>query len=169
MTLEEAKKLLPPELKYPLPDGTIDNLLESQRMTIAFSNSGHVGRYYVMLAVMLAALIELKEHREFVNEYCTNNDTVEACCACSLYEYGMCVNKDFAIKCRERGDDGRENKTCPFCGSDSIEVYTHYGESAGIQYGGYYPECTVCGCRLNYYDSREEALKAWNRRADNDK
>jgi Lar family restriction alleviation protein len=59
-----------------------------------------------------------------------------------------------------------ENKTCPFCGSDSIEVYTHYGESAGIQYGGYYPECTVCGCRLNYYDSREEALKAWNERAD---
>lgn len=57
-----------------------------------------------------------------------------------------------------------ENKTCPFCGSDSIEVYTHYGESAGIQYGGYYPECTVCGCRLNYYDSREEALKAWNER-----
>ena len=47
-------------------------------------------------------------------------------------------------------------KPCPFCGSDSIEVYTHYGESAGIQYGGYYPECTVCGCRLNYYDSKEE-------------
>jgi Lar family restriction alleviation protein len=60
-----------------------------------------------------------------------------------------------------------ENKTCPFCGSDSIEVYTHYGDSAGIQYGGYYPECTVCGCRLNYYESREEALKAWNER-DND-
>jgi Lar family restriction alleviation protein len=58
------------------------------------------------------------------------------------------------------------NKTCPFCGSDSVEVYTHYGESAGIQYGGYYPECTVCGCRLNYYESREEALKSWNRRAD---
>ena len=57
-----------------------------------------------------------------------------------------------------------ENEPCPFCGSDSVEVYTHYGESAGIQYGGYYPECTVCGCRLNYYDSREEALKAWNRR-----
>jgi Lar family restriction alleviation protein len=59
-----------------------------------------------------------------------------------------------------------ENKTCPFCGSDSIEVYTHYGESVGIQYGGYYPECTVCGCRLDYYETREKALEAWNRRAD---
>jgi len=29
----------------------------------------------------------------------------------------------------------------------------------------YYPECTVCGCRLGYYETREEALKAWNRRA----
>jgi len=57
------------------------------------------------------------------------------------------------------------NKTCPFCGSDSIEVYKHYGEGAGIRYGGYFPECTVCGCRLNYYESREEALKAWNKRA----
>ena len=60
-----------------------------------------------------------------------------------------------------------KNKTCPFCGSDSIEVYTHYGESAGIQYGGYYPECTVCGCRLGYYETREEALKAWNEREEN--
>jgi Lar family restriction alleviation protein len=58
-----------------------------------------------------------------------------------------------------------DNKTCPFCGSNRIEVYMHYGESAGIKYGGYYPECTVCGCRLNYYESREEALKAWNERA----
>ena len=60
--------------------------------------------------------------------------------------------------------DDTKLKPCPFCGGDSIEVYTHYGESAGLQYGGYYPECTVCGCRLNYYESREKALKAWNER-----
>lgn len=47
-------------------------------------------------------LIELKKHREFADEYCTNNDTVIACCACSLYERGLCVDKDLAIKCRER-------------------------------------------------------------------
>jgi len=58
-----------------------------------------------------------------------------------------------------------DNKTCPFCGGHDIEVYEHYGESAGIQYGGYYPECTFCGCRLGYYETREEALKVWNRRA----
>jgi Lar family restriction alleviation protein len=60
-----------------------------------------------------------------------------------------------------------ENKTCPFCGGHDIEVYEHYGKAAGLEYGGFYPECTKCGCRLNYYESREEALKAWNER-DND-
>jgi Lar family restriction alleviation protein len=58
-----------------------------------------------------------------------------------------------------------ENKTCPFCGGHDIEVYEHYGKAAGLEYGGFYPECTKCGCRLNYYETREEALKAWNRRA----
>ena len=31
-------------------------------------------------------------------------------------------------------------------------------------YGGFYPECTKCGCRLDYYKTREDALKAWNTR-----
>lgn len=65
---------------------------------------------------------------------------------------------------KDWGADNAENKTCPFCGSDSVEVHTHYGESAGLQYGGYYPECTVCGCRLGYYETREDALNAWNER-----
>ena len=63
-----------------------------------------------------------------------------------------------------------KNKPCPCCGgNDNIAVYMHYGESAGLKYGGYYPECVVCGCRLDYYKSKEEALKAWNERADDDK
>ena len=95
-----------------------------------------------------------------------------------LAEYGGFNREYLHDKSLTFANDGRletknkseaENKTCPFCGSDSIEVYTHYGESAGIQYGGYYPECTVCGCRLDYYESREEALNAWNRRADDGK
>jgi hypothetical protein len=60
MTCEEAKKLLPPELKYPLPDKTIDNLLENEKITIALSDSGYLGKHYAMMA----ALIELKERRE---------------------------------------------------------------------------------------------------------
>ena len=133
MTINEAKKLLPPNLKYPLPDGVIDNLINCTSIPCQFDikdedgTSENLGYAYALLA----ALIELKERRE-------------------------------------RDSDGGD-KTCPFCGSDSIEVYTHYGESAGIQYGGYYPECTVCGCRLNYHDSREEALKAWNERGNHDR
>lgn len=53
---------------------------------------------------------------------------------------------------------------CPFCGSNDVEVYEHYNESAGIKYGGYFPECITCGCRLNYYGSKKAALEAWNRR-----
>lgn len=60
MTIDEAKKMLLPELKYPLPDETIDKLLESEKMTIVFSNSGYMGKHHAILA----ALIELKERRE---------------------------------------------------------------------------------------------------------
>lgn len=31
-------------------------------------------------------------------------------------------------------------------------------------YGGYYPECMVCGYKPNYYESQEEVLKALDRR-----
>lgn len=60
MTIDEAKKLLPPELKYPLPDETIDNLLEIKKIAIGMSEPDEKGMYYAMLA----ALIELKERRE---------------------------------------------------------------------------------------------------------
>ncbi len=60
MTIDEAKKLLPPELKYPLPDETIDKLLEIKKITIALSDSRCIGKHYEMMA----ALIELKERRE---------------------------------------------------------------------------------------------------------
>ncbi|WP_295155222.1 hypothetical protein [Selenomonas sp. AE3005] len=60
MTIDEAKKLLPPELKYPLPDGTIDNLLGIQKIAIDMSEPDEKG----MHQVIMAALIELKERRE---------------------------------------------------------------------------------------------------------
>ena len=59
MKLEEAKKLLPPELKYPLPDGTIDNLLEIKKIAIGMSDPEDKGMHYALMA----ALIELKERR----------------------------------------------------------------------------------------------------------
>lgn len=60
MTIDEAKKLLPPELKYPLPIEVIDNLLGVQRIAIDMADKEDKGMHYAMMA----ALIELKERRE---------------------------------------------------------------------------------------------------------
>ena len=46
--------------EYPLPDGTIDNLLEIQKIAIDMSEPDEKGMHYAMMA----ALIELKERRE---------------------------------------------------------------------------------------------------------
>jgi hypothetical protein len=63
MTIDEAKKLLPPELKYPLPDGVIDNLISVQAIPLQF-DFGEDGNDKGMHYAMMAALIELKERRE---------------------------------------------------------------------------------------------------------
>lgn len=66
MTIGEAKKLLPPNLKYPLPDGVIDNLINCTSIPCRFDikdedgTSENLGYAYALLA----ALIELKERRE---------------------------------------------------------------------------------------------------------
>ena len=60
MTIDEAKKLLPVELKYPLPIEVIDNLLGIQGIAIDMSEPDEKG----MHQVIMAALIELKERRE---------------------------------------------------------------------------------------------------------
>ena len=59
MTIEEAKKLLPPELKYPLPIEVIDNLLGIQKIAIDMSEPDEKGMHYAIMA----ALIEVKEER----------------------------------------------------------------------------------------------------------
>ncbi len=59
MKIEEAKKLLPPQLKYPLPIEVIDNLLGVQRIAIDMSEPDEKGMHYALMA----ALIELKERR----------------------------------------------------------------------------------------------------------
>ena len=59
MTIDEAKRLLPPELKYPLPIEVLDNLLSIQKIAIDMSEPDEKGMHYAMMA----ALIELKERR----------------------------------------------------------------------------------------------------------
>ena len=53
-----------------------------------------------------------------------------------------------------------ELKPCPFCGSESIAVELH---------GEYYVRCANCECQVAVvtplFDSKNEAITAWNRRA----
>jgi len=66
MTIDEAKKLLPPELKYPLPIEVIDNLLGIQKIAIDMSELDEKGMHYALMA----ALIELKERRRTLQSIC---------------------------------------------------------------------------------------------------
>ena len=74
MTIDEAKKLLPPELKYPLPDSTIDNLINVQAIPLQFDFDEDGNNNKGMDYAMMAALIELKERR---NRGSNNSDARE--------------------------------------------------------------------------------------------
>lgn len=58
MTIEEAKKLLPGDLIYPLTDSTFDSILGVTAATVELEEDD-----YPITVVTLAALIELKERR----------------------------------------------------------------------------------------------------------
>jgi len=53
-----------------------------------------------------------------------------------------------------------ELKPCPFCGSKSITVYIYKGSLLPL----FSAECEECGCLLSGFDTKENAIKAWNRR-----
>jgi Lar family restriction alleviation protein len=53
-----------------------------------------------------------------------------------------------------------ELKPCPFCGG---EAHLHIHDRYGV-------ECDVCGMGLGcIMPTKEQAIEAWNRRADNDR
>ncbi len=57
-----------------------------------------------------------------------------------------------------------ELKPCPFCGGEAETIKSFlYGKVAG-----YTVSCKKCGCELKMYTSKQNAEKAWNRRADNE-
>lgn len=66
MTIDEAKKILPPELKYPLPDGVIDNLINVLAIPLKwdFGDDEELNNKKGMDYAIMAALIELKERRD---------------------------------------------------------------------------------------------------------
>lgn len=55
-----------------------------------------------------------------------------------------------------------ELKPCPFCGGKNVKLYTYTGV---MNY--YYIECDDCYCGTGHEESKEIAVAAWNRRADN--
>lgn len=61
MTIEDAKKLLPDNLIYPLPDSVLDCLTNYKAEEVELGDAKYVDRFFQ--ACVLAALIELKERR----------------------------------------------------------------------------------------------------------
>ena len=54
-------------------------------------------------------------------------------------------------------------KPCPFCGSEA-NLY----ECRWLGITSYGVECTKCDAILEGYSTKEEAIKAWNKRAKNE-
>lgn len=54
-------------------------------------------------------------------------------------------------------------KHCPFCGSNMIAVCSETDDELGATW--HFIRCTACCSHGGYYQSSEEAVAAWNRRA----
>ena len=52
---------------------------------------------------------------------------------------------------------------CPFCGNRAAVSLTPY---IGARGRGYVAECEFCRAKSGYYVTPEDAIAAWNRRAD---
>lgn len=58
-------------------------------------------------------------------------------------------------------------KPCPFCGSKDVAVYDNKDAAIGwwLSYGML---CLNCGARTELFDTTKAAVRAWNRRANDD-
>ncbi len=66
-------------------------------------------------------------------------------------------NSDLLIK-HEYGEPQEELKPCPFCGLENMSFHIGNGNDN-------YCWCRSCGARSTYCPSKEESIKAWNRRS----
>ena len=58
-----------------------------------------------------------------------------------------------------------ELKNCPFCGGKAdVVLYTIYGKVKS-----YFVYCQRCGCQSRDYSTKQNAKKAWNRRANDER
>ena len=60
-----------------------------------------------------------------------------------------------------------EIKKCPFCGSDEVGCWVCSSTFPNGK-NPHYVRCDNCGATTDMFCSEEEALDAWNRRAEND-
>ena len=56
-------------------------------------------------------------------------------------------------------------KPCPFCGSNDIATEEEYSSDTGYSFGGHIVICNDCEMQTKHYETQEEAVKAWNKRA----
>lgn len=90
-----------------------------------------------------------------------NDETTLAKCECC----GLYYKPELGHKCNAKPMSPL--KPCPFCGSTAELRETHRGPTGY----NYTPRCTVTSCagRLaKLWMNKEEAISAWNRRANND-
>lgn len=61
----------------------------------------------------------------------------------------------------------KELKPCPFCGSKWTQVrYINNPFDKNHVYGGYRAECTDCYAITKACNNEQDAIEAWNRRAE---
>ena len=58
-----------------------------------------------------------------------------------------------------------ELKPCPFCGGEAFAANFEYATAEGY-WKMWAVECPKCGCQSGEFDTKGEAIEAWNRRAE---
>ena len=66
---------------------------------------------------------------------------------------------EFNSKTTQNHRENYELKPCPFCGGTNI-----YCEDAGHKTDVWFVQCDDCGATFPHFDSKAEAIKAWNTR-----
>lgn len=57
-----------------------------------------------------------------------------------------------------------EIKPCPFCGGAAMNLSHSSCDCCGKKYTGIVG-CTHCNAEVSHYDTDEQAIEAWNKRA----
>ena len=73
------------------------------------------------------------------------------------------ASEKIIIVVMEEGEkmEHKEIKPCPFCGSKDI-----YCDDAGRGTDMWFVQCNDCDATFPHFDSKEQAVRAWNRRTD---